>query len=338
MPFFRPLWLIVIAFAVAFGWIALRAFGPARVTVMHPYFGPAVQAVYATGTVEAEVMLPIASRMTARILKLHFDEGSDVKEGEVLAQLENKDMRAALEALEAKERYARSQFERNQVLRDRTAISQQELERARADWESAQAAAAQAAAEMGFLTLVAPADGKIIRRDGEIGQLIPANQPVFWIQASSNLRITAEVDEEDISLVKIGQSVLIRADAFPDQIFHGQVHQITPKGDPVARSYRVRITFTEPNPLRIGMTAETNIIVEQKERALLLPSSAVEKGYVWVVDNSRLERREVSTGVRGDSATEITGGLTESDLVITSPNENLEAGKRVRSAVLPPPR
>jgi RND family efflux transporter MFP subunit len=313
-------------------------FGPASVTVIHPYYGPAVQAVYATGTVEPEVMLPIASRITARIAKLNVDEGMDVEKGDILAQLENEDVRAALESLQAKERFARSQFERNQVLRDRTAISQQEFEKSRSDWESAKAAAAQAAAEMGFLTLMAPATGRVIRRDGEIGQLIPANQPVFWIQASSDLRITAEVDEEDISLVKVEQPVLIRADAFPNQIFHGEVHQITPKGDPVARSYRVRISFTEPNPLRIGMTAETNIVVRKKDRALLVPSSAVERDQVWVVENSRLARREVATGVQGESSSEIERGLTESDLVVASPNEELKAGQRVRSTLLPPPQ
>lgn len=90
-----------------------------------------------------------------------------------------------------------------------------------------------------------------------------------------SLRVSAEVDEEDIVLVRVGQKVLIRSDAFPNQIFYGRVKSITPKGDPIARSYRVRINFSENNPLLIGMTAETNIIVHEKKNALLLPVSSI---------------------------------------------------------------
>src|SRR6185437_1967818 len=147
------------------------------------------------------------------------------------------------------------------------------------------------------LKLVAPADGRIIRRDGEIGQLIAANQTVFWLSCAP-VRVSAEVDEEDIARVKPGQPVLLRADAFPGRIFDGTVESITPKGDPIARSYRVRISLAAGTPLMIGMTAETNIILRRDEHALLLPAGTVTQDMVWVVDNDRLVRRKVTVGAR----------------------------------------
>ena len=118
------------------------------------------------------------------------------------------------------------------------------------------------------MSLTTPADGQVIRRDGEVGDFIPSNQPFFYLAKSgSPLRISADVDEEDIPLIKAGDKVLIKADAFPDRVFDGQVSEITPKGDPVARSYRVRIALPPDTALKIGMTAETNIITKESPNA-----------------------------------------------------------------------
>ena len=112
-----------------------------------------------------------------------------------------------------------------------------------------------------------------------MGDFIPVNQPVFYLaKAGVPLRISADVDEEDIPLVKVGQKVLIRSDAFPSRVFTGEVLEITPKGDPVARSYRVRIELPADTALMIGMTAETNIVTAEKQDALLVPASAVSGG------------------------------------------------------------
>ncbi|MEZ5648388.1 MAG: efflux RND transporter periplasmic adaptor subunit [Alphaproteobacteria bacterium] len=252
--------LIIIPLVIILGIGALltaRFFMPKAVEVVRVTRGPAVQAVYATGTVEPTIMLPIAPRNSARLTALNVDEGSRVIKGQVLAQLEDENLRQTIAEQQAREEYARRVYERNAALLKNNTVSRQELDRSRSEWEAAKAALARAKAELNFAKLVAPADGNIIRRDGEIGQLIPANQALFWMSCCAPLRISAEVDEEDIPLVQPGQKVLIRADAFPDQTFTGKVQSITPKGDAIARSYRVRISLTQETPLLIGMTTET---------------------------------------------------------------------------------
>jgi membrane fusion protein, multidrug efflux system len=308
------------------------------VDVVHPMRGTAVQAVYATGTVEATVMMPIASRVAARLMELNVDEGIKVTKGQVLAQLEDEDLQNSIEQLQAREELAQKTYERNAALVKQDSVSKQVYDQSKSDFEAAQAATRAAQAQAGYLKLLAPADGLIIKRDGEVGQMIPANEPVFWLSCCAPLRISAEVDEEDIAQVKADQPVLIRADAFAGQIFHGNVQAITPKGDPVARSYRVRVEFAEDTPLQIGMTVETNIVTGEHKDALLLPGSAVSQGKVWVVKNKRLVHQPVTEGARGPTETEIINGVTDDDLVVLKPDAALQAGRKIRPRLVELPK
>lgn len=332
---------IVLGIVLA-GWLIWRSGGPQAVTVVTAIRGPAVQAVYATGTVEAGVTVRIAPQAAGRIIELPGDEGKTVRAGDVLARFDDTDLRASLAELEARARYAEQQLERVQALVKRGWATEDRLDQARAEGEAARHASLRVKSQLNFLTLHAPTDGQIIRRDGEVGDYIPVNQPIFYMAKTGEAsRITADVDEEDVPLVKSSQKVLIRADAFPDKVFEGTVSDITPKGDPVARSYRVRIALPENSPLLIGMTAETNIITRENKDALLIPSTALPSGNdgvgartannVWVVKNGKAEKQEVQLGIRGREQTEVTSGLSEGEQVIINPPKELKSGERVHA-------
>jgi multidrug efflux system membrane fusion protein len=333
LPRFQRRWLLLLPALVLLYLLAGWLRGPS-VEAVHPAIGPAVEGIYATGTVEATVMMPIAARSAARLMELNADEGSRVAKGQVLAQLEDTDLRNNLKQLQAKERYAAASHGRTAAIAAKGFATRDERDRTLADWNAAKADVAAAQAQVNYLKLLAPAEGVIIRRDGEIGQLIPANEPVFWISCCAPLRISAEVDEEDISQIQPGQPVLIRADAFPGKIFHGKVESITPKGDPIARSYRVRITFTEEVPLLIGMTAETNIEIGRNEQALMVPTSALQAGKLWVVLGGRLHTQEITTGARDANSVEIKTGITKDDVIVARPSAELEEGKRVHPSFI----
>ena len=265
----RPvMWVTIALVACAMVAGGLAMWLPPRVVVVRPTRGPAVQAVYATGTVEPTIMLPIAARLTARLAELDVDEGSQIRKGQVLGRLEDVDLRYALAQLRSAEAFAKGEYTRNAALARSGTVAKSTYDKARTDWIAATAASTKAAAELEFATLVAPADGVVIHRDGEVGELIPVNQAVFWIAVDSPLRISAQVDEEDIARVAVGQEVLIRADALPNRTMRGVVRGVTPKGDPVARSYRVRIGLDEGTPLMIGMTTEVNIVKASARRRM----------------------------------------------------------------------
>lgn len=305
-----------------------------EITLVRPVLAPAVQAVYATGTVEPSVLIPIAPRSTGVLAELLVDEGDTVAKGQVLARLDDSDLAKNIEELKAKEVLAKKEYERKAALISKGAVSQSMVDQADAEWQAAHAALDRATVQMDFLKLLAPEEGLIIRRDGEMGAVITVNQPVFWIACCAPLRVTVDVDEEDIPLVKTGQPVLLHADAFPDRIFNGVVQGITPKGDSVARSYRVRVGLTEETPLMTGMTSEANIITLKKDKALLVPRTAYEDGSVLVVEGGVIKRAAVKTGIHGRDSIEILEGITAGSSLVAVYDPSLLNARRFKSKIL----
>jgi len=320
----------VLVAAAAFWW---RVEGPVAVTVIEPTRGPAVDAIYATGTVEPTVMLPIAPRVAGRLVDLNVDEGAKVRKSQILAKLDDADLASTVDELAAREQFARSQYERTQSLLARGFVSKVELDRTRADLDAAIASLKRARTQREFMALTAPADGTIIRRDGEIGQYIPVGQAVFYLSCCAPLRVTADVDEEDISRVHVGQKVVLKADAVPGRVLDGEVSEVTPKGDPVARSYRVRIKLGDPSALRVGMTVDANLIVAERPNAVLVPATAIKDGAVWIVSDGKLHQQPVKIGATGAARAEIVEGLPADARVVDKPTDELREG---RSALVRP--
>ena len=111
------------------------------------------------------------------------------------------------------------------------------------------------------------------------------------------------------------------------------MQEITPKGDPIARSFRVRIALSGDTPLRTGMTADCNILIDRREDALLIPIGAVVDGKVWLVEGGRLVRRPVTLGAGAGTdqgLVEVREGLAPEDRIVTDPGEHLREGRRAR--------
>jgi RND family efflux transporter MFP subunit len=295
--------------------------------------GTAIQAVYATGTVEPSISIPIAPRVGGRLIELKVDEGDVVRKGQVLARLEDSDLQRQVDQLEAQERWARQVYDRAETILNKGVGTAADRDKALADWQAAQAATQHGREQQKFMVLVSPDDGVVIRRDGEIGQYIAVNQALLFMATRAPLRISADVDEEDIALVKVGQAVTIHADAFPERVYTGQVSEVTPKGDTTTRSYRVRIGLPTETPLHIGMTTDTNIIVEQHDQVNLLPATAIVNdhsvNYAWVIKDNQLHRVVVTIGINGERKVEILKGLAADDKVVDVAQATFKEGQRV---------
>jgi len=128
------------------------------------------------------------------------------------------------------------------------------------------------------------------------------------------LRITAEVDEEDILKVKRGQTALLKTDAIPGKVLEGTVGDITPKGDPVNKNFRVRIALPKDSPFLIGMTVEVNVITNKSENALVVPVEAVKDSAVWLAGTPAI-KVPVETGRTDGKVVEVLKGLTGSETI-----------------------
>jgi RND family efflux transporter MFP subunit len=319
--------VIVVAIAGLLWWRFGRGL---EVTAVTPIRGTAVEIVYGTGAVEPVRWAKVASLLRQRIVDLCYCESKQVAKGDVLARLDDKEARAQLNELRAREDFAKREFTRVTELIGRGVASTQAFERISSDLRQIQGLISVQMEKLDAYTITAPIDGVVLRRDGEIGEIAEQGQILFRVGAPTPLHVVAEVNEEDIPRVAIDQTVLLRTDAFPGQRLEGKVYEITPMGDAVAKTYRIRISLPNDTPLHIGMSVEANIVTREKANALLVPADAVIGSRVFAVDGNRVRARQIEVGIRGARQIEILSGLKESERVVAPAPESLADGQRVR--------
>lgn len=326
-----PIYLLTILLLLAAGGLLAFALRPTPVAVAAATRGEAVDAVFATGSVEPVLQLPVAPRLSARLVGLEVDEGERVKRGQLMAVLEGAENEAQLAELAARERQAELALKRTEILVSQGFLAPSERDRVRADLDAVKAQVERIRAQRAYTRVLAPADGTVLRRDGEVGQFLSAGQALFQLGDPRQLRLSAEVDEEDVPRVREGQRVLLRAAALGNAVFEGQVSSITPKGDPVARSYRVRIALPQPpEGLRVGMTVDANLIAATRANALLIPAGAVQGQTAWQLKDGRAHKLQLKTGARGNGRVEVLDGLPEgAQLVLNA--QGLREGQRLRA-------
>lgn len=318
---------LVLVAAVALWWRFGR--GP-EVTAAAATRGTAVEIVYATGGVEPVRWAKVASLVRDRIMEICDCEGKTVKQGDVLARLDERQELAGLKELRAREEFLKREMMRVSELISRNIATTQAYEKASMDLQQVQGLIAVQTEKINDFTIVAPMDGVVLRRDGEIGEIAESGQILFRIGVPKPLQVVAEVNEEDIPRVALGQVVLFRTDAFPDRRLEGKVREITPMGDVAAKTYRVKIALPDDTPLKPGMSVEANIITREQSNALLIPTEAVQGTVVYVLNGDRVHKREVKVGIRGARSVEILSGLNEGDRVVAPASAGLADGVAVR--------
>ena len=184
----------------------------------------------------------------------------------------------------------------------------------------------QAEQDLAESKLIAPFDGVILAVNAKVGESIPAGQALMLIANPQAVEVWTSVIEEDLPLIQIGQPVEIYFDAEPEDIIMGQVARIVPqrivdKDRPLYPVYVRLAPQDKPEQVLSGMTADTAIIVAQKQDVLRLPRSVVRGGSsgkaklkIWA--NNQIQEREVQVGLQGDVYVEIVAGLEQGDQVV----------------------
>ncbi len=308
------------------------AFAPLDVAATKPQRGTAAEVVYATGTVEPEKWAKVVALSRKRITKLCDCEGKPVKAGDVLGQLDDMEERSTLRELEARRARLESDVERTRGLVARAAATQTALDQLVTQLAEYEARIAAQEERIGDLVLRAPMDGVVLRKDGEVGEIagIAVSDVLFWVGQPKPLRIVADVNEEDIPRVETGQKVLIRNEGFKDHPLDGKVGDITPKGDPATKTFRVYLNLPPDTPLKIGMSVEANIVTREKAGALLVPAEALAGDTVFAIASGKLKAVTIKAGIRGTRAVEILEGLSEGDVIASPAQASYRDGMRVR--------
>ncbi|MCC0015650.1 MAG: efflux RND transporter periplasmic adaptor subunit [Rhodobiaceae bacterium] len=306
---------------------------PLEVRTVEVRRGRAAEIVYASGVVEPVQWAKVSSVLRERIVEVCNCEGQTVAPEDQLAKLDTSEPLAALRELEAKAAFARQELRRIVELYGTGTTTRQVYDKAAADVQAAEAAVASQQARLADYTIRSPIAGVVLRRDAEVGEIAEPGAILFWVGQPTPLQIVAEINEEDIPKVASGQRALLRADAFPQKALEATVSRITPKGDPVLKTYRVYLALPADTPLLIGMSVDVNVVIRTVDDTLIVPTTALVDSAVFrVADNNRAERVGVRTGIMSATAAQIVEGLAEGDRVIAPVPEGLADGARVSAA------
>jgi len=319
---------VLLALAAAgWWWFANRA---AEVSVAEVTRGDAAEIVYATGVVEPERWAKVAPLRRGRIVETCRCEGSSVPEGTLLFRLDDAEIRARLNELEARLVFAEKEFIRAEDLLDRRVGTREEYEETFADVSGLRAGVAAMRSQIADLEIRALMAGQVLRIDGEVGEVAELDTALASIGQPRPVRVVAEVNEEDISVVRVGQQALLAANAFSGENLPAEVASITPKGDPVLKTYRVYLALPADTQLFIGMSIDVDIITALHEDAVLVPAESLIDGAVQIVDaEGVVEIRPIESGIAGAERVEVLSGVVEGERVVSPAVDGLEPGEKV---------
>lgn len=258
--------------------------------------GDIVVNISATGTLNAVTTVLVGSQVSGTISKIYVDYNSQVREGELLAQIDPTFLQATVSEQSANVDRARAQvneaarnFERTKQLFEKSLISQADLdaaitlrETAEASLKQAEASLERAKVNLRYATIKSPIDGVVISRDVDVGQTVAASlsAPTLFTIANdlSRMQVEASIDEADIGNVKEGQKVVFRVDSYPEEEFTGVVSQIrlAPVVSQNVVTYNVIIDVSNSElKLMPGMTANVVIEVARRDDVLRAPLQAI---------------------------------------------------------------
>ena len=291
-------WLALLAglFIIAFVVRQCRNGGAANYQTATITRGPITQAVTATGTLNPVVNVQVGSQVSGNIAKLFVDFNSQVKAGQVVAQIDPALFQATVTQAEGDLANAQAALElakvnakRTQDLFAKKTSSEADVDQAMANLHQAEAnvkikqgALDKAKADLDHCTITSPIDGVVISRSVDVGQTVAASlqAPVIFAIANdlTKMQIDANVAEADVGVVKIDQTVDFTVDAFPMQTFQGKVVQVRNAPITVQNvvTYDTVIGVSNPDlKLKPGMTANVAIIVAHKDDVLQIKNAAL---------------------------------------------------------------
>jgi membrane fusion protein (multidrug efflux system) len=289
----------------------------------------------AIGTLRSWESVIVKPEVTGRIAKFNFDEGTLVKAGQVLVELDASEAEAEVQRAKATLALAKEMHQRALTLRQGGAGSVAALDRAQADLSAAEATLKLAEARLAKTRLVAPFDGVIGLRKVSIGALLVPGQEIVNLEQINPLKVDFKVPEMLLAAVKVGQVIRLRLDAMGSRAVDGTVYAIDPLLETGGRAIVLRARIPNPDgALRPGLFARVVLTIEEKADALFVPEQSVVPGSdgsksVFKAEGGKAVMTRVELGERIKGEVEIVSGLKAGDVVVTAGLPKLRPGVAV---------
>jgi len=300
------------------------------------------------GIVEPERKIEIFSRLSAYVKKIVKEEGAYVKENDILALLDDTEIKISyqqakiqLEQAKLSLEEAEKNFIRNQELINRDLISKQDFQTQEAlykqrqlDYQDRTESFKNLQLQMNWTKIRALSEGYITERLIEMGDRVNTNQQVYTIEDFKPLLIRVAVPTSDSIKLKIGMLAEVKTEILKGNVFTGDVKLINPRIDVQTGTVKVTVeVLDESLSLKPGMFVEVRIAIGMKENVLVIPRRAIlykqNKTYVFVMNRNQVSQREVFLGLLEEDHVEITNGLNEGEVIVVVGVEGLKDGQRV---------
>ena len=294
-----------------------------------------VDEIQATGTVEAVQSIELRPEADGRLVQIYVREGSIVGRGTPLFKIDDQALKAQVARAEAERDLAQQALTRTRQLLQQNATSASELERAEATARSTQAALDLFQLSLTRTTVRAPFGGVAGRRLVSLGDYVTPQRALISLQTYDPQRAVFQVPERFADRVGNGQRVRFTVAALPGKTFTGVVDFVDPVVQLPGRTVLVKANV--PNPrreLQAGMFIEANLATSTRPGAVVVPEEAVltslNQRVAWVVlPDNKVDRREVTIGVRRSGFVEITKGVAAGERVVVGGAERLQPGAPV---------
>lgn len=302
------------------------------------------------GEVRGRYESQLAFQVGGKIIKRNVQLGSTVQAGDVLLQIDAKDVAqtvnnysAQVASAESRLQLAESDLKRYRELLAGGAVSQSQYDQYESAYNVALAGVRQAQAQytqgfnqLDYTLLTADKPGVIASIAAEIGQVVSAGQTIVTIVQDGEREVEISVPENRIEELRHAAKLTVAFWALPHLTVDGTVREIAPMADAITRTFKVRVSLADlPPEIKLGMTATVTVRGDKAQQAVNIPLAAIyqETGdtpAVWVVKDEALTLRPVTVGRFGNGTVEVLSGLQPGDRIVTAGVHKLKEGQRVK--------
>ncbi|SFL99770.1 efflux RND transporter periplasmic adaptor subunit [Pelosinus propionicus] len=301
------------------------------------------------GEVRGRYESQLAFQVTGKISKRNVQLGSVVTVGDVLMQIDAKDIQQTVSSSSAQVfsaqsqlRLAESNLNRYRQLLDSGAVSRAQYDQYVNAYDTAAAAVQQATAQyaqganqLDYTLLVADQTGVVSAITAEAGQIVSAGQLVVTVVLDGEREIEINVPENRLEELKTTEQLKVTFWALPNVILDGKVREMSPMADPSTRTFKVRISLINPPPtVKLGMTATASLDGGSIRPMFSIPLAALyqtgDTPAVWVVNDNILALRPIKTGSFGSGTIQVLAGLQPGDRIVSGGVHKLKEGQRVK--------
>ena len=295
---------------------------------------PLSEQVTAIGTLLSDEAVTISSEIAGRLKEIHFEEGQPVEKGALLFSLDDSVYRAQLDDASAKLKLAAQTNKRTSTLFSNKYATAQSADEAASNLAVNTAAVELARVQLDKTRITAPFAGIVGLRHVSAGEYITAGQALVNLEAIDPVKADFRVPEKFLPAIRVGQTIKIKVDAFPEDSFEGRVYAIDPRLDVAGRSLLVRAMVPNRNQrLRPGLFARVTVLLQLKEDALSVPEQAIvpqgESQFVFKIVDGKAKLTKVKIGTRREGRVEIVEGLAAGDQVVTAGQLKIRDGSPV---------